>query len=88
MEKMTEISARKEEQRNRKMKSLRFHSLWDVPKDEQRCGKNEKGRMLYVDCLLPGLVYDINGEEKHNCITPRRQKMQMLHKSQRKGEVQ
>ncbi|GFT20914.1 hypothetical protein TNCV_3130721 [Trichonephila clavipes] len=56
------------------MKSVSFHSMWDVPKDELRRAKHGKERALSVDCLLPVLVYDAQGLKKGKALlhtTPR-----------------
>ncbi|GIX86261.1 hypothetical protein CDAR_569261 [Caerostris darwini] len=57
-----------QEKRRRKRKSVDFHSTWDVPKDWQGRAKQEKGRALPADCLLPVLVYDAHGRRKRYCI--------------------
>ncbi|GFU60995.1 hypothetical protein NPIL_499021 [Nephila pilipes] len=59
------MSVRKEELRSWKMKSVSFHSLWDVPKDERGRAKQEKDGALSIDCLLSVLVYDAHGQRKH-----------------------
>ncbi|GIX86257.1 hypothetical protein CDAR_569231 [Caerostris darwini] len=56
-----EMSSGGSEKRRRKMKSVDFHSTWDVPKDGQGRAKSEKERALPADCLLPVLVYDAHG---------------------------
>ncbi|GIX86259.1 hypothetical protein CDAR_569241 [Caerostris darwini] len=56
------------EKRTRKMKSVSFHSTWDIPKDGQGRAKQEKERTLPADCLLSVLVYDGHGRRKRYCI--------------------
>ncbi|GIX67157.1 hypothetical protein CEXT_725951 [Caerostris extrusa] len=63
-----EMSSGGSEKRRRKMKSVSFHSMWDVPKDGQGRAKQEKRRALPADCLFPVLVYDAHGRRKRYCI--------------------
>ncbi|GIY67380.1 hypothetical protein CDAR_436441 [Caerostris darwini] len=63
-----EMASGGSEKRRRKMKSVSFHSTWDVPKNGQGRAKQEKERALPADCLLPVLVYDVHGRRRRYCI--------------------
>ncbi|GFY48945.1 hypothetical protein TNIN_145411 [Trichonephila inaurata madagascariensis] len=72
------------------MKSVSFHSVWDVPKDERRRAKHGKERALSVDCLLPVLVYDAQGLKKRESFiayNTSRHRMEMEKENHGEGET-